>query len=365
MAASSISTTNAEGAVATTSRVLGQSVGDAARIPVDLATGLMTRLSKRFAKEDDDEKADYESRGSRGGRRAGRWAKKAMSEAGANELRNWGFVGFDNSSIRKLIPSMPLTKATLDSILDDPVLKSDDTVQDFVRVNLYRALQRGPNPRPEFSEYVDTINPLGQVSEPKASTRHKDQLRGFCVMLGISVQEGSGAELRHMQTELTNHTSQAVSDGIANLGPRFRDAADAFMSFGIDGAYLATNQIADSELSSELGISNPLMRKVISSHLQKYQDKPLICDIALVCVHLTFNYKPPPEGWFFNTRAPSHEVIRSRVNRLLGYESAKLLMGIQDDASKEIDDASKEITSAGSTTEPMPKCALLSCAERH
>lgn len=241
-------------------------------------------------------------------------------ETAGSDLQYYGYTGFDSSSTKRIDNSIPLTEATVGHILKDPVISSDSTVSEFMRDNLKEALAL-PIGAELKREYIDFIDARDRVRPRKSSDENKMQTRAYVLMVAVHVHSKQSAP-----SSKSFDGRDQVRDAIRQLGSAYSAVADQFHDLGIDGDFISKNEIGETEMTEEFGLSSAMKRRVLANLLVKYKpEQTKYCSMGYLCVHMTFDFYPVPKY-----PPPSSEYVRCRLNKLMAYESARQLLGIAD-----------------------------------
>ena len=118
-------------------------------------------------------------------------------------------------------------------------------------------------------------------------------------------------------------TSQEVCDRLKDLGSNFHPIADLLKADGIDGHFLAHNDISRECLADDYGIRRKIQQDALLSHFGKYKATTPNVAIGLVACSAEIAHR---WGHWTHPRHMSHEDLKVRAQKMMTYQSASKLM---------------------------------------
>ncbi len=150
------------------------------------------------------------------------------------------------------------------------------------------------------------------------------------------------------QSSYAQETSQEVCDRLKDLGSNFHPIADLLKADGIDGHFLAHNEISRECLADEYGIRRKIQQDALLSHFEKYKATTPNVAIGLVACSAEMAHR---WGHWTHPRHISHEDLKVRAQKMMTYQSASKLM---DEAIPTLDQSSNAAPSLDQSSNAAP-----------
>ena len=150
------------------------------------------------------------------------------------------------------------------------------------------------------------------------------------------------------QSSYAQETSQEVCDRLKDLGSNFHPIADLLKADGIDGHFLAHNEISRECLADEYGIRRKIQQDALLSHFEKYKATTPNVAIGLVACSAEMAHR---WGHWTYPRHISHEDLKVRAQKMMTYQSASKLM---DEAIPTLDQSSNAAPSLDQSSNAAP-----------
>ena len=203
-------------------------------------------------------------------------------------------------------PCVKLTQVVhqkdLMDILQDPIFRKNARLKEWMEQQLKQASKMTPGCKDLENETLDSK----QSEDGKFSA----------IMAELFARVDESTQSRYAQ-----ETSQDVCDRLKNLGSNFHPIADLLKADGIDGHFLAHNDISRECLADEYGIRRKIQQDALLSHFGKYKAK-----VAILLVACSVEISHRWGQWTFPSHM-SHEDLKVRAQKMMTYQSVSKLLG--------------------------------------
>ena len=215
----------------------------------------------------------------------------------------------------KFVQVVPQVEETLLEILKHPVFQNSVSLKTWMEHQLRQTLKLKVGSDDFKSETVQSLHSQGGT---------------FHTMMAVIFARVVPCE-ESTPSSLAEDTAEQVADRLKQqLGSKYHAIADLLKSDGIDGHFLANNDIPREMLPEEYGVSRKIQQDVLLNFFGKY--KPIVIQnvaIGVIACSAEF-YHRPTKFLVWNSSSAldlSHEDLRIRAEKMLVYQSASKTLG--------------------------------------
>lgn len=230
----------------------------------------------------------------------------------------------------KLMQVLP--QKDLMDILQDPIFQNSAPLKKWMEQQLKQVSKMTPG--------CDDLKNETVQSEKSEDDDGNGKFSAIMAVLFARVDEST-------KSPYDKETSQEVCDRLKDLGSNFHPVADLLKADGIDGHFLAHNDISRECLANEYGIRRKIQQDALLSHFGKYKATTPNVAIGLVACSAEISHR---WGHWTNPRHMSHEDLKVRAQKMMTYQSASKLM---DEAAPSLDQ-SNAAPSLDQSSNPAP-----------
>ena len=217
----------------------------------------------------------------------------------------------------KFLQVVPQVQQSLLEILKDPVFQKSDSLQTWMEHQLKQTLKLKLGSDDFKSETVQSVQSRG-------GTFHT-----FHTMMAVIFARVVPCE-ESTPSPLAKDTAKQVAHRLKQLGSKYHAIAELLKSDGIDGHFLANNDITREMLAEDYDVSRKIQQDVLLNFFRKY--KPTVIHnvaIGVAACSAEFSHKPT-KGFLWDSSSPlalSHEDLKIRAQKMMAYQSASKALG--------------------------------------
>lgn len=223
----------------------------------------------------------------------------------------------------KLMQVLP--QKDLMDILQDPIFQNSAPLKKWMEQQLKQVSRMTPG--------CDDLKNETVQSEKSEDDDGTGKFSAIMAVLFARVDEST-------KSPYAQETSQEVCDRLKDLGSNFHPIADLLKADGIDGHFLAHNDISRECLADDYCVRRKIQQDALLSHFGKYKATTPNVAIGLVACSAEIAHR---WGHWTNPRHMSHEDLKVRAQKMMTYQSASKLM---DEAAPSLDQSLDQSSNA-------------------
>lgn len=214
----------------------------------------------------------------------------------------------------KFLQVVPQVEQSLLEILNDPVFQNSDSLKTWMEHQLKQTLKLKVGSDDFKSETVQSVQSPGGT---------------FHTMMAVIFARVVPCE-ESTPSPVAKDTAKQVADRLKQLGSKYHVMADLLKGDGIDGHFLANNDITREMLAEDYDVSRKIQQDVLLNFFGKY--KPTVIHnvaIGVAACSAEFSHKPT-KVFFWDSSSPlalSHEDLKIRAQKMMAYQSASKALG--------------------------------------
>jgi len=214
----------------------------------------------------------------------------------------------------KFLQVVPQVQESLLDILKDPVFQNSDSLKTWMEHQLKQTLKLKVGSDDFKSETVQSVQSRGGT---------------FHTMMAVIFARVVPCE-ESTPSPLAKDTAKQVAHRLKQFGSKYHAIAELLKSDGIDGHFLANNDITREMLAEDYDVSRKIQQDVLLNLFGKY--KPTVIHnvaIGVAACSAEFSHKPT-KGFIWDSSSPlalSHEDLKIRAQKMMAYQSASKALG--------------------------------------